>query len=311
GSLPGIQSAAVAIDIPMDRNMNWDLEIPGQPFRPGLDAAAVRIVSPGYFRTVGIPVIEGRDFESRDRITTPLVVAINETLARRVGRNPIGQTLIVSGRPRQVIAVVGDVKHRALNVEAGPEFYVSFAQTPGWQSFDLVVRTSGTPMAMVPAIREAVWRIDPQQALGTPIELQQLVDRTIRSQRRLSLLLNGFAGAALVLAAFGVYGIVSYRVAQQAKDTAIRVALGAQRWRIESSTVGGTLRYVGIGLMIGVPLALGAGEAVRSFLFAVAPNDPMTLLTAAATVLTVAAIACYFHARRSSRVDTIGALRAE
>jgi putative ABC transport system permease protein len=188
---------------------------------------------------------------------------------------------------------------------------VSFAQTPGWQSFDLVVRTSGTPMAMVPAIREAVWRIDPQQALGTPIELQQLVDRTIRSQRRLSWLLNGFAGAALVLAAFGVYGIVSYRVAQQAKDTAIRVALGAQRWRIESSTVGGTLRYVGIGLMIGVPLALGAGEAVRSFLFAVAPNDPMTLLTAAATVLTVAAIACYFPARRSSRVDTIGALRAE
>ena len=311
GSLPGIQSAAVAINIPMDRNMNWDLEIPGQPFRPGLDVAAVRIVSPGYFRTVGIPVIEGRDFESRDRITTPLVVAINETLARRVGRNPIGQTLIVSGRPRQVIAVVGDVKHRALNVEAGPEFYVSFAQTPGWQSFDLVVRTSGTPMAMVPAIREAVWRIDPQQALGTPIELQQLVDRTIRSQRRLSWLLNGFAGAALVLAAFGVYGIVSYRVAQQAKDTAIRVALGAQRWRIESSTVGGTLRYVGIGLTIGVPLALGAGEAVRSFLFAVAPNDPMTLLTAAATVLTVAAIACYFPARRSSRVDTIGALRAE
>jgi len=311
GSLPGIQSAAVAINIPMDRNMNWDLEIPGQPFRPGLDVAAVRIVSPGYFRTVGIPVIEGRDFESRDRITTPLVVAINETLARRVGRNPIGQTLIVSGRPRQVIAVVGDVKHRALNVEAGPEFYVSFAQTPGWQSFDLVVRTSGTPMAMVPAIREAVWRIDPQQALGTPIELQQLVDRTIRSQRRLSWLLNGFAGAALVLAAFGVYGIVSYRVAQQAKDTAIRVALGAQRWRIESSTVGGTLRYVGIGLMIGVPLALGAGEAVRSFLFAVAPNDPMTLLTAAATVLTVAAIACYFPARRSSRVDAISALRAE
>jgi predicted permease len=310
-ALPGVRSAAVAINIPLDRNMNWDVEIPGQPFRPGLDVASARIVSSEYFRTVGIPVIEGRDFDVRDQINTPLAVAINETLARRIGGNPLGQTLVVSGRPREVIAIVGDVRHRALKAEAGPEFYVSFAQTPGWQAFDLVVRTVGDPLGMVPAIRDAIWRVDPQQAVGTPIELQQLIDRTVRPQRILSWLLNCFAGAALLLAALGIYGIVSYRVAQRTKETAIRVALGAPRWRIESSAVASTLRYVGIGLVFGVPLAFGAGAAVRSFLFGVAPYDATTLLTASATVVTVAAIAAYFPARRSARVDTISALRAE
>jgi len=310
-TLPGIESAALAINIPMDRNMGWDVEIPGQPFQPGVDVASARIVSPGYFHTVGIPLVEGRDFALQDQLDTPLVVAINHTLARRLGASPLGKTLIINGRRRQVIAVVGDVKHRTLDADAGPEFYVSFAQTPGWQAFDLVVRTTGSPLALVPAIRDAIWRVDPQQAVGTPVPLQQLIDRTLRPRRLLSWLLSSFAAAALLLAALGVYGIVSYGVAQRRKETAIRVALGSPRWRIESAAIGHALGDVAAGLTIGVPLAIGAGVAVKSFLFGVAPYDVTTILASAATVLSVGTIASYVPARRAARVDAMSALRAE
>ena len=127
----------------------------------------------------------------------------------------------------------------------------------------------------------------------------------------MSWFLSSFAGAALLLAALGVYGVVSYGVAQRKKETAIRVALGSPRWRIESSAIGHALRYVTAGLVIGVPLAIGAGDAVKSFLFGVAPYDVMTILASAATVLTVATIASYVPARRAARVDAMLALRAE
>lgn len=312
-ALPGVESAALTINLPMDRNMGWDVSLPGEPMDAPENSASARIVSPGYFRTLGIRVIAGRDFEPRDQLAAPWVMAINQTLARRVaatGKNPLGATLLVNGRPREVIAIVGDVKHQTLSGESGRESYIPHTQAPGWQAYDLVVRASD-PAAILPAIREAIWRVDRNQAVGTPIELQQLIDRTLRPYRLLAWLLGGFAATALVLAALGVYGVVGYRVAQRRKEIAIRIALGAPRWRVTSTVLRDTLTFVGLGLIAGTPLALGAGTAVRSYLFGIEPGDPATLVAACATVLGAALAAAYFPARRAPRVDPLIALRAE
>jgi putative ABC transport system permease protein len=312
-ALPGVESAAVSINVPMDRNMGWDVAMPGQPPNRENNSAFARIVSPGYFRTVGIRIIAGRDFEPRDHLEAPRVMAINQTLARRIsaaGKDPLDTTLVVNGRPRQVIAVVADVKHQTLSSESGREFYIAHTQAPGWQAYDLVVRAA-EPMAMLPAIREAIWRVDRNQAVGTPIELQQLIDRTLRPHRLLTWLLGGFAATALILAALGVYGVVGYRVAQRRKEIAIRVALGAPRWRVTSDVLRDALTFVSLGLIAGVPLSLGAGGAVRGYLFGVEPGDTLTLAAACTMVLAATCVAAYFPARRAPRIDPILALRGE
>ncbi len=312
-ALPGIESAAVTINLPMDRNMGWDVSLPGEPADSPENTASARIVSPGYFRTLGIRVIAGRDFEPRDQLAAPWVIAINQTLARRVaasGRDPLGTTLLLNGRAREVIAIVGDVKHQTLSSESGRESYIPHTQAPGWQAYDLVVRASD-PTAMLPSIREAIWRVDRNQAVGTPVELQELIDRTLRPHRLLAWLLGGFAAAALVLAALGVYGVVGYRVAQRRKEIAIRVALGAPRWRVTSAVLRDALTFVGLGLVAGIPLALGAGGAVRGYLFGVEAEDPVTLVLASATIVIAALAAAYVPARRAPRVDPLLALRAD
>jgi hypothetical protein len=259
-------------------------------------------------------MLRGRDFESRDRLEAPLVVAINETLARRlagVGQEPLAATLTVSGRARQVIAVVSDVKHETLALGAGPEFYIPHAQAPGFTAYDLVVRASGNPEPIVPALREAIWAEDANQAVGAPVFMQSLVSRTLIPHRLLTWLLGGFATTALLLAALGVYGIVGYRVAQRTKEIAIRVALGAPRWQVTSSLLRDALMFVGLGLVVGVPLALGAGQAVSAYLFGVEPRDLGTLVTACAAVLLAALVAAYVPARRAPRIDPLASLRAE
>jgi len=308
--VPGVQSAALSIGLPMDRHMVWDIAVPGRPFRPTLDVGFLRIVSPGYFRTVGIPIISGRDFEDRDTLKVPLVVAINETLARQFDTNPIGRTVTISGNRREIVAVIADVKHRGLDAEAGQEFYVPLAQTPGWQSFDLVVRAAD-PMALVPAVRAAVAQVDSEQAIGTPVPLQQLIDRTVQSRRLLSWLLGSFAATALVIAALGVYGIVGYRVAQRAKETALRVALGATRWRVISHVFGDALLSVALGVGIGVPLSLLVGNAVRAFLFGIAPQDPGTWAGGVILLVVVAIVGAIGPARRAAHVDVMQTLRLE
>jgi predicted permease len=313
-TVPGVDAAALTMHLPMDRNMVWDVMIPGRPHDPAADNGFARLVSPGYFRTVGVRMIAGRDFDSRDQRAAPWVMAINQTLARRLeamGQTPLDATFVVNGNRRQVIAVVADVKHQTLEGESGREFYIPYMQAPGFfEEYDLVVRASD-PMALVPSIREAIWRVDDDQAIGTPVPLQQLIDRTLGPHRVMSRLLGAFAVTALLLAALGVYGVVGYRVAQRTKEIAIRVALGASRWRIQSAFLGETLLFVGLGVVLGVPLALGAGEAVRGYLFGVAPGDAVTIATACVAVVAAALAAAYLPARRAGCVDPIAALRAD
>jgi putative ABC transport system permease protein len=314
--VPGVQAAALTINVPMgDRpSMGWDAVQEGRAYNPQTDNAAGRIVSPGYFSTAGVTLDEGRDFDSRDVRPNPFVMAINESFARRIraeGREPLRTRIRVLGNSREVVAVVSDVKHRGLDADAGLEAYIPVGQAPAFfQAYDLVVRSSD-PIALVPAIRDAIWSVDPDQALGTPVPLEGYIGRTLRPRRLLTDVLSVFAGSALVLAAFGVYGVVGYRMASRVKEIAIRIALGAPRWRVTSLVLRDTVGCVAAGLAAGIPLSLAAATTIRSYLFGVEPADGVTLAAACAVVITAALLAAYLPARRAPRVDPIAALRIE
>ena len=315
-AVPGVESAALTIHVPMgDRpSMGWDAIPQGREYNPAVDNAAGRIVSPGYFETAGIRIVGGRDFDSRDVRPNPFVMAINETFARRIraeGRDPLRERLLVLGNVREVVAVVSDVKHRTLDGETTREAYIPMGQAPTFfQAYDLVVRASD-PIRLVPAIRDAIWAIDRNQALGTPVLLEEYIGRTLRPRRLLTGLIGVFAATTLLLAAFGVYGVVGYRVSQRMKEVAIRVALGAPRWRVTGVVLRDAVTYVGLGLAAGLPLSLAAAAAIRSYLFGVEPGDGVTLAVACTVVITAALLAAYLPARRAPRIDPIAALRME
>ncbi len=315
-AVPGVHSAALTIHVPMgDRpSMGWDAVPEARAYNPVTDNAAGRIVSPGNFTTAGVRLLERRDFDSRDVRPNPFVMAINESFARRIraeGGDPFRTRMRVLGNVREVVSVVADVRHRGLDADAGREVYIPMGQAPTFfQSYDLVVRASD-PVALVPAIRDAIWTIDRNQALGAPVPLEEYIGRTLRPRRLLTEVIGLFAAAALLLAACGVYGVVGYRVTQRMKEIAIRVALGAPRWRVTSAVLGDTLLYIGLGVTAGLPLALGSAAAIRSYLFGIEPGDGVTLTAACAVVVVAALLAAYLPARRAPRVDPIAALRIE
>ena len=315
-AVPGVQSAALTIHVPMgDRpSMHWDVIPPGREPSPASDSAAGRIVSPGYFQTVGIRILEGRDFDARDVRPNPMVMAINETLARAIraeGHDPLRARFVTLGNTRDVIAVVKDVRHRSLDANPGREVYIPMGQAPAFfQSYDLVVRAPD-PVPLVPSIRAAIQRVDRDQALGTPIGLDEYVGRTLRPRRLLTVVIAVFAAAALLLAACGVYGVVAYRVAQRLKEIAIRLALGAPRHHVIRAVLTDTMTCVGLGLAVGAVLALAAASSIRNYLFEVEPHDPSTLFLACAVAALSALVACYLPVRRALRVDPSAALRVD
>lgn len=185
------------------------------------------------------------------------------------------------------------------------------SQAPSFfQAYDLVLRAAD-PIALVPAVRSAIWEVDRNQALGTPVLLEEYVNRTLRPRRLLTGVVGMFATTTLLLAALGVYGIVRYRVAQQAKEIAIRLALGAPGWRIVARVLNDTIASISVGLAGGLAVALGAASAIRSYLFRVEPRDGATLAVACVLVVSAALIAAYLPARRGRRADPITALRTE
>ena len=315
-AVPSVESAALTIHVPMgDRpSMGWDAIPEGRESDPATDNASGRIVSPGYFTTIGVRILDGRDFEASDVRERPLVMAINETFARRIraeGSDPLRSRFTVLGNVREVVAVVSDVRHRTLDGDAGREAYIPIAQAPSFfQAYDLVVRAVD-PIALLPSIRSAIWAIDSNQALGTPVALEDYIGRTLRPRRLLTGVIGVFAGTALLLAALGVYGVVRYRVTQQLKEIAIRVALGAPGWRVTAAVLSDTIACVSVGLTGGLVLALAAASTIRSYLFGIDPRDGVTLVSACTLVVAAALLAAYLPARRAPRVDPIAALRAD
>jgi putative ABC transport system permease protein len=314
--VPGVESAALVRRVPLGGNWGDTPFVPeGRTVAKGSEPRAMEnIATPDYFKTMRIPLTRGRDFSDRDTLASPPVAVINETFARTIWPNedPIGKrmTLPHTHEPMTVIGVVGDVKHRTLTEPAQPQIYYAHYQAP--QIFSsLVARTAVPPLTLTKEIRRAVWAVDKDQPMWAVAALEGIVDSSHGSARFLATLLTIFAGVALLLAAVGIYGVMSYAVTERTHEIGIRMALGASADRVLRDIVGRGLRLTLIALAVGVPAAIGIARLARGVLFGVAPGDPATLIGAAGLLAAVSIAACYLPARRASRVDPVVALAEE
>ena len=312
-TIPGVEAAAYSDTLPLDRFRIWTLMPKGSTYRPEQAPEVFpHVITPDYFRVMGIPLEQGRAFNDRDTADSPGVVILNQTLAKRLwpNVNAVGQMAKTGDRWLQVIGVVGDVRHSGLDKKAGSEMYLALPQFP-FSFMDLVVRSNVPPEALAPAIRQAVWSVDPNQPVEHFRTLQQMVD-TALSPRRFSMwLLIAFAASALLLAAVGTYGVMAYAVAQRTREIGIRLALGAQRRDVLWLVVGRGGGLALIGVATGVSGAFGLTRFLSGLLYEVKPSDAISFLSVSLLLIAVALLACYIPARRASKVDPIVVLRYE
>ncbi len=320
-ALPGVNSAAVTSNLPLYRQGNSiAVGIEGRPDPPPGQELIVttRIVSPGYFKTMSIPVLTGRQFTDQDTRKSPLVMLISETMARRVWPNedPVGKRVALGPiqRPEdwfQVIGVVKDVRQFELSAEPKPQMYLLYRQTDFFAPEDLVVQTGVDPASMATTVRNAVWEIDKDQPVSNIRTMEEILLDSIARQRFNMLLLAIFGAVALILAAVGIYGVMSYSVAQRTHEIGIRMALGAQTGAVLKLAVGYGLKLVLAGVAIGLIAAFALTRVMSTLLFGVTATDPMTFTLISLLFVCVAALASYIPARRATKVDPIIALRYE
>jgi predicted permease len=271
-------------------------------------------VSAGYFQTVRLPLIAGRDVNEHDDAAALPVVIVNETLARRAWPNTpaLGQRLrfVDSERWMTVIGVARDAKHFGPADPPMPQAYVPYMQSP--QIFtSVVVRANRDPLSLAPAVREAIWRVDRDQPVWKVRSMESLVDSALGSKRVLLGLVAAFATVAVLLAGVGIFGVMSFAVTQRTHEVGVRMALGAQASEVRRLIVGQGLRITVVALVIGLVAAVGATRLMASQLFGVEPADPLTFASVPVVLAAVAVIACYLPARRASRLDPLVALRRE
>jgi len=310
--IPGIHAAGLTDALPLGRNRAWGSPAKGQVYPPGkFPNAFVRVVSDGYFKAMGIALVAGRDLSQRDTPAAEPVIAINETMARTLwpGQNAVGQILLACGE-RRVVGVVGDVRHLALEQDSGMEMYLPIRQCGDFSSVDLVVRSSLPAAPLAASVRAALKPIAPNLPGKDFRTLQQLVDQAVSPRRFVVLLLGGFALFALLLASFGIYGVVSYGVNQRTQEIGIRMALGASAARLQAGILAQTLLLTAAGMLIGAALSRALAGALGGMLFGVTANDPPTFLGIPVVLTLVAAAAGYLPARRASRIDPSIALRS-
>ncbi|MFP5264398.1 MAG: ABC transporter permease [Blastocatellia bacterium] len=316
--LPGVQSAGVITNLPFgDGNMSLTFRrTDGPPLLPSEQPATIfHANSPGYFQTMGIPLLKGRDFTEQDVEKAPPVLIINETMARQhfADQDPIGKTMIVGyGEPvpREIVGVVGDVKHVGLAKDLRVETYSPHAQTP-LPFATLVVRSTADTASLLAAIRRAVQEVDKDQPVANVRTMRERISNSIAQPRFYTLLLSTFAVVALVLAAVGIYGVLSYSVTQRTREIGIRMALGADRRDIVKLVVGQGMAPAVVGVGIGLAAAFALTRFMASLLFAVDATDPLAFAAISLLLTAVALVACYIPARRATKVDPTVALRYE
>jgi predicted permease len=273
------------------------------------------LISRGYFAAMGIPVLEGRAFDRRDRLASPRVVIVNHAFATQYfpGRGAVGRRVLVQSSNQalaEIVGVVGDVHHSGLTSDPAPTAYLLHAQTPGYIT-NLVVRTSGEPLAYAGAIRRAIYEVDPTQAASAARTLEQNVASVLARPRLYAILVTCFAVMAVMLATIGVYGLIAYVVTQRTREIGIRVALGATRDRVFLEVVRQGAQVVSAGLVFGLIAAAAVRHVASRLVFGVTTGDPLTYLLAASVFAVVALAAVAIPARRATQVDPIRALRCE
>jgi putative ABC transport system permease protein len=318
---PGLQNSAVAVPRPIaDPNVNLPFDIVGSPpTAAGASRTASCVsVSPDYFRVMEIPLLAGRVFNQHDVSSAPRVSIISEAMARLYfpNQNPLGKQITFGfprgsgGATREIVGIVGDVRDVSLGQNPGSMMYVPFAQAPLWGA-NLVVKSSLSTSSVAAAIRQEVQKIDKDLPVTDVAKMPDLIDASVAQPRFRMFLLGLFAVMALVLAATGIFGVISYSVSRRTNEIGIRVALGASRNTILSMILREILTLALGGIAIGIPCALAASHLVGHMLFNVSANDPITLAAVAFVLAAVAALAGYIPARRAMRVDPMVALRYE
>ena len=312
-SMPGIEGAGLTDALPLGANRSWGVTARGKTYERGKSPEAfVRIVSDGYLRAMGIPLRAGRDFSAADNPSSPRVIIINETLARALWprEDPLGKMMSADGE-RQVVGVVRDVRHLALEQESGGEMYLPIRQTNDYSSVTLIVRGAHSLAGLASGVREALKPLDPNLPANEFRAIQNIVDSSVSPRRLIVLLIAGFAGFALILASLGIYGVISYSVSQRKQEIGIRMALGALPVDLQLSVLMQTLKLAAIGMTLGLAASWALGRVFQGLLFGVTPSDPTTFAAVLILLMAVAALAGYLPARRASRLDPVVALRAE
>ena len=321
--LPGVRAAGAVTDVPLFGGSSTGFDVEGRPLaapneRPMTD---FRAATPDYFRVMGIDLAAGRDFTTNDKADAPPVAVINETLARRYfgKENPIGKRIGLS-RPtdwREIVGVVHDVRNYGLASEVKPECYLPYLQngpdylagSASWMV--MVVRTESDPLGYVAAIKATLQKIDKDQPIASTKPMTAYLAQSIAQRRFNMLLLAVFAGLALLLAAVGIYGVISYSVAQRQREVGIRMALGARPGHVLALIVRQGMRPALLGLVAGIFAAAGLTRFMRSLLFQVSANDPLVFIGVALVLALVAAAACFLPARRAAHLDPVVTLRSE
>jgi putative ABC transport system permease protein len=319
-ALPGVRSVGAVLALPVGGGgfylgrgfIRPGLSHPQEGYTSGFQAA-----TPGYFRTMGITLLKGRDFDARDTDTSAPVAVINRTLAERffAGENPIGQKVLVwhdEKTPREIVGVVGDLKSADLTATAGVEMFVPHTQSRSLSNdMTLVVRTEGPPAAATAAVKAALQSIDPVQAAYDARTFDAIMGDALARQRFSVTLFAAFAGLALALAAVGLYGVMTHVVAGRTHEMGVRMALGARPGEVRGLVVREGMGLLGAGLALGIPAALGAAYVLRTLLYGVGPGDPVTLGAVVALIATVTWVSAWLPARRATRVDPAQVLRGD
>ena len=316
-ALPGVTAAAATSFLPLDGApgigssfLLADRPVPLAGERPVAD---YRPVTPGYFAALQIPLRAGRDFSDADIADRPRVAIVNEAFVRQLSADvsPLGRRLTDSlGESQEIVGVVGDVMLASLDGEHRPAIYLPFAQL-SIGALTFVVRTAGEPAALGRLVEAAVREVDPEQPVSDIRPFDEVVARSLTRPRVASAALGGFAAAALLLAAIGVYGVVAYGVSQRRAEFGVRLALGAQPGDVVRLVLGQSMTMIVGGVLAGAALAVPLSSSLRSLLYGVGPGDPTTILGVAALLMAAGALASYVPARSGTRVDPVTALRGE
>jgi predicted permease len=310
---PGVESVALSAFNPLDRGNTNSFVVVGRE-EEGKDWPELprRAVTPGYFATVGVPIVEGRGLRAGDDLEAPPVTVVNEAMVKRYfpDGSPIGHAIRMWGVNWRIVGVVADEHFYGLDQPAPPAAYMALAQSP-LNSGSILVRTSGDPMALAGAVRRAVHDFDPQLAVFGVEPLSRTLSASVAGRRFTTLLLGLLAALALVLMAVGIHGVLSYTVAQRTGEMGIRMALGARRGAIVGMVVRQGLGLTVVGLALGLAGALAGTRLLASMLFKVPARDPLTLAAVAGVVLASALVATVAPARRATAADPMGALRSE
>jgi putative ABC transport system permease protein len=309
-SVPGVVAVAASKTVPLQGGAEpYRFGLPDNPNPEALQGVGAYIISPGFFRTLGIPVLRGRDYTWNEQRAGLIV---SRSLAARLWPNEdaIGKRLTIGTNAIEVIGVVGDVKNEGLAVDQTAAVYVSMFSSPRGNQ-NVFVRVNGNPAALLPALREAVWSVDPTQAFRNIGTMRDVKSETVARPQFFMTLIALFGALALTLAAIGMYGVISYTMRQRTAEIGVRMALGADAMQVYRLVVGKALQLAGIGVAAGLVGALLLTQLMRTLLFGVAPTDPLSLVAAAVVLMLTAFLAAFLPARRAARIPPSVAFRSD